>query len=308
MATATDRSLDLLLRARGGDLDALAELYALHGERIVDYARRVVGFDVGAAEAAHAGFLTLIQGVGRIDSVPDVGMLLFRATRAAALRIAQEDRAAVKAAEEDAAAAAPVEPADPVDRANLELPVPQREALALREVEGRSFAEIGELTGVAPEVAARRTWRARGRLHGLLQPVVAGSRLLGSTDCERALTLLTLREDGPLDPEDERWLQEHLAACDRCGDVPTIMALAGERYRTWIPAAMLLKEIGEHLMTRADAVVAAFDSLTEEAYGAARDRAPESRLRRATRRAAPVTAAGVAGVAATAAGGQTASA
>jgi Sigma-70, region 4 len=165
----------------------------------------------------------VIQDVGKVDSVTDVGLLLFRATRAAALKIAEEDPAAVTAPEEEGPAAAPADPPDPVDRANRELPVLQREALALREVEGRSVVEIGELTGVSPDVAARRTWRG----------------LLASTDCERA-------HGPPVALTGQRHDRRHVAAAVAAAEVLAQPALGiglerpvlpeGEE---WVPAAML---------------------------------------------------------------------
>ncbi|MEP6833498.1 MAG: sigma-70 family RNA polymerase sigma factor [Gemmatimonas sp.] len=57
-----------------------------------------------------------------------------------------------------------------VEQAMQSLPVEFREVIVLREVEGLSYAAIGEITGIAAGTVMSRLSRARKRLHVLLAP------------------------------------------------------------------------------------------------------------------------------------------
>ena len=51
-----------------------------------------------------------------------------------------------------------------VREANAQLPPRHREVLALREVAGRSYEEIGAIMGISENAAAQLIWRARSKL------------------------------------------------------------------------------------------------------------------------------------------------
>ena len=55
-----------------------------------------------------------------------------------------------------------------IEAAMQSLPVEFREVIVLREVEGLSYAEIGEITGIAPGTVMSRLARARKRLKTML--------------------------------------------------------------------------------------------------------------------------------------------
>lgn len=57
-----------------------------------------------------------------------------------------------------------------VEEAMQLLPVEFREVIVLREVEGLSYAEIGEITGIAAGTVMSRLSRARKRLKSMLAP------------------------------------------------------------------------------------------------------------------------------------------
>jgi hypothetical protein len=85
---------------------------------------------------------------------------------------------------------------------------PEREALALRELEGLSFGEIADLVGVEPDEAALLIVWAR----------VPAATLFASAACERALPLIAREQDGLLDQNTNKagWLEEHLMRCRGC--------------------------------------------------------------------------------------------
>jgi hypothetical protein len=127
---------------------------------------------------------------------------------------------------------------DEVRAANALLPDRQREVLVLREVEQLSYAEIGELMSLHPNAVAQLAWRARVNLRSAMRRGALLSIAPASEDCERALMLLALEEDGALDDGDAGWLGEHLDDCARCGANRAAMAEAGATYRSWTPAAV----------------------------------------------------------------------
>ncbi|HEV2814170.1 MAG TPA: sigma-70 family RNA polymerase sigma factor, partial [Solirubrobacteraceae bacterium] len=144
-----------------------------------------------------------------------------------------------------------------VRAANRELPVRQREVLALREVEELSYEEIGSRMDLSANAAAQLAWRARGRFRSLVRRDALGGITIRSRDCERAMTLTTLSEDAPLSAEDAAWLAEHLDECDRCRASRAVMAEAGATYRLWVPGAALVASTREGLLARAGELVGA---------------------------------------------------
>jgi RNA polymerase sigma factor (sigma-70 family) len=260
---------DLLEAAASGDGHAFATFYDRHAGAVFGYCRRILDDDQDAADAVQEAFLGLLarvlEGPGAVRSP---SAYLFRSARNAALRSAGAQRrmrpvdevpeappagelpeAESKVLTEDLQAA--------VQAANRELPVRQREVLALREVEGLSYEEIGERMDLSPNAAAQLAWRARGRFRSLVRRGALGGIMLRTRDCERAMTLTTLAEDGPLAPEDEAWLEEHLDECDRCRASRAVMAEAGATYRVWVPGLALVAALRDPLIARAGELVGA---------------------------------------------------
>ena len=83
-----------------------------------------------------------------------------------------------------------------VRRANAKLPPRYREVLALREVAGRSYGEIGQIMGISENAAAQLIFRARGKLKDALTAGAVASVVVATDDCERARLLINRLEDG----------------------------------------------------------------------------------------------------------------
>src|SRR5256885_5403950 len=104
-----------------------------------------------------------------------------------------------------------------VREANGRLPERQREVLALRELEELSYDEIAEIMDMNRNAAAQLISRARIKLRDELRGSALASIAVSSPDCERALALIAMRDDGQLeDPLELAWLEQHLAECDTC--------------------------------------------------------------------------------------------
>ena len=94
-----------------------------------------------------------------------------------------------------------------IQRALGELALNQREALVMRELEGRSYAEIAELLGVSVAAVETLLFRARRALREQLE---------GTLSCSEAEAALSLQLDGRLDRADAALLRSHLRACETC--------------------------------------------------------------------------------------------
>jgi RNA polymerase sigma-70 factor (ECF subfamily) len=97
-------------------------------------------------------------------------------------------------------------PAD-IRRALGHLAFNQRAALVMRELEGRSYAEIADLLELSVTAVETLIFRARRALR---------EQLDGALTCGRAEQLLSRQLDGELTKSDRGQLRAHLRECDGC--------------------------------------------------------------------------------------------
>lgn len=235
--------------AAAGDGSAFAELYERYEPRAFNLAERITGSEDAAAKIVQEAFLKAMRRQRRLtDGELSFGPYLLgvardlaheRAPRHPPVPPAQETGSDRGAEEEE------------VRAANTRLPERQREALALRELEGLSYAEIASMMDVSQKAVAQLLARARINLRDEMRGTALAS-VSPSADCERALSLIASREDEQLEPAsaEATWLDDHLAGCDRCRLGVEALQEAAASYRAWAPLAApawLLKET----MTRA---------------------------------------------------------
>jgi len=116
--------------------------------------------------------------------------------------------------------------------ASAELPLAEREALALRELLGLSYAELADAVDVAPEAVALLLAQARLDLRAQLRG--AGAPQPECDERERALRTIARRQDGEdVAGADEDWLIEHLGHCRGCRQAHAAMLEASACYRAW---------------------------------------------------------------------------
>jgi len=266
----TEEEQRLAEAAAAGDGDAFATLYERYEQRSYNLAYRITGSEEDAADAVQDAFLGVLKrlpahGGGELA----FGSYVFTATRNACYDLMQKGRR-TEPSDSIPESAAPVgggagglglDPGDPEDdpsrrqflraqrseirEANGRLPERQREALALRELEGLSYDEIAAIMGMNRNSVAQLISRARLNLRAELRGTALESVATSSADCERALPLIASRDDGQLGDGDEAtWLGTHLAACGTCQVRVEAMHEAGASYRAWapIPAAPWLFE------------------------------------------------------------------
>jgi DNA-directed RNA polymerase specialized sigma24 family protein len=198
--------------------EELEILFDRHGSDVYNFCLRVAGSRETAASATTAAFLAVHRD-------PELN-LLDVARRMTAELIANPREEPVPAGSRRA-----------VQEANGRLAVHYREALALRELAGSSYEEMGQIVGAEREAVAVLLWQARLALRDEL----AGSALLSiapvAGSCRRALALIVMHWDGELDDADKRaWLQRHLRTCGKCRLSQEAVRQASASYRDW-PAA-----------------------------------------------------------------------
>jgi RNA polymerase sigma factor (sigma-70 family) len=251
--------------AANGDGGAFATLYERYERRAYNLAYRLTASEDDAADAVQDAFLNVLRRLPKLDGRElAFGSYLFTATRNASYDLMQKrkraepsDTIADTAAPIGAAAGGgfgldPGDPGEDPDRklllesqqdeiraANGRLPERQREALALRELEELSYDEIAEIMEMNRNSVAQLISRARIKLRDELRGETLASIAVSSPECERALPLIAMRDDGQLDAagDDAAWLDGHLSGCHTCRLGVEAMQEAGTSYRAWAPVA-----------------------------------------------------------------------
>lgn len=108
-----------------------------------------------------------------------------------------------------------------------------RETLALRELLGLAYGEIGSVIGVEETAVGPLLSRARLRLRGALRGSMPAVE--GSCDArDHALRALARRQDDEaMSDAEEDWLLEHLGSCALCERDHAAMLEASACYRAW---------------------------------------------------------------------------
>ncbi len=188
-------------------------------EETLEFCRRVLRSTGAAQEAARTAMDT---------APPDRLQRLAAASRACRAHIAL-DVALPHAPGEDGGLDGAV--ARELAVATARLPERQREALALREAIGLSYADLAEVARI--DVAAVGPLLARARLR--LRAELRGSDLSERVPCaegDRSLRSLARRQDGePVAPEEHEWLSDHLGDCPPCRRMHAAMLEASVCYR-----------------------------------------------------------------------------
>jgi hypothetical protein len=113
------------------------------------------------------------------------------------------------------------------------LPGRQRRLLLLRELEGLSYAQVGETMGISPSRVAKMLHRARLKFKQAYSSQVAGRER--KEKCRRLGHLLSAFCDGELLGLERRQVVEHLAECPDCRRIQDKLASISELLATLVP-------------------------------------------------------------------------
>jgi RNA polymerase sigma-70 factor (ECF subfamily) len=251
------RSEEELARAAlAGEGAAFGELYDRHERRVYRFCVRLLGNPDDAADATQETFMRLLKRLPALEG-RELNALAYvlTAARHACYDIIQARKRVELSGEE-------IEPprrepgaidADPeraallastrelAQQAHARLPPRQREVLALRELEGFSYDEIGAVMELERNAVAQLISRARIKLAELVRGDALASIAGATPECERALPLLAREQDGQaLAGDDGSWLLAHLRDCAICRVRESAMQEAGVSYRALAPIVPLV--------------------------------------------------------------------
>jgi RNA polymerase sigma-70 factor (ECF subfamily) len=244
----------LVQEAAAGSGASYGVLYDRYATQVFNYSLRLTGSQDDAADATQEAFVNVLRRLQDDDRpVLDFASYLFAAARNESYGLMrQRSRTSPSESPPEEPGRVPDLDTDPeraallrdtqeaVQDANAQLAPRHREVLALREVAGRSYDEVGEIMGISANAAAQLIWRARTKLREALTAGAVASVVATSEDCEWAQMLLNrVQDDEAVEEADRDWLEEHLDECGSCQTANRMLLEAGASYRMWLPVALL---------------------------------------------------------------------
>jgi RNA polymerase sigma-70 factor (ECF subfamily) len=168
----------LVARCQAGDVEAFAELYALHSARIFSLAARMAGSPETGEDLLQEIFLQAYRKIGGFKGDAAVGTWLYRLALNHCLdfvrsRQSKMEKATSSIDGDDRAPALTARRESPAERIDLEramqqLPPGCREVFVLHDVEGYEHKEIAAMLGIAEGTSKSQVFKARMKLRALL--------------------------------------------------------------------------------------------------------------------------------------------
>ena len=246
-------------------------MYDRYAEQVYNYCLRLTGSPEDAGDATQEAFVNVLRRLQEDDRpVLEFSSYLFAAARHESYALMRQrarthptdsppaERGRVADLETDPERSVLLRDSQEAVRdANAQLPPRHREVLALREVAGRSYEEIGATMGISENAAAQLILRARSKLREAMTAGAVASVVATTDECETAQMLLSRVQDGePVEEADRIWLEEHLDECGSCKTANRMLLEVGASYRLWLPVG-LLAAMRTDTLTRAGELVGA---------------------------------------------------
>jgi RNA polymerase sigma factor (sigma-70 family) len=201
------------------------DLYRAHVAEVYRYAFAVLGNHADAEDVTQTTFLNAYRALEQgVKPRKPSNWLLTIASNAIKQRFRQEQSRPRQVELDDRVAHAEPQDDDGPSVGELltalsKIPPQQRQAIVLREFEGRSYVEIAEILGVTTSALETLLFRARRSLAEELE------HQLTCTDAQLAVSRSV---DGRLGRKEKRRLRDHLVECPDCAS----FARSQERHRT----------------------------------------------------------------------------
>jgi RNA polymerase sigma factor (sigma-70 family) len=203
---------------------ALDDLYRRHGADVYRYALAVLGNHADAEDVTQTTFLNAYRSLEQgVHPRKPANWLLTIASNGIKQRFRQE-QARPREVELDREVATDGNEDDGPSVGELltalsKIPPQQRQAIVLREFEGRSYKEIAEILGVTTGALETLLFRARRSLT---------EELSQQLTCTEAQQTVSRAADKRLGRKEKRRLQEHLTECPDCAQFARLQ----QRHRT----------------------------------------------------------------------------
>ena len=209
------------------------ELYRKHGSEVYRYAFAVLGNHADAEDVAQTTFLNAYRALEQgVHPRKPSNWLLAIASNAIKQRFRQEQARPRQVELDDRTAKAEIdEPEGPTVGELLsalsKIPPQQRQAIVLREFEGRSYAEIAAILDVTTGALETLLFRARRSL---------AEELEHQLTCTEAQLAVSRAADGRLGRKERRRLRDHLGECPDCARFASVQ----QRHRRALKGLLLL--------------------------------------------------------------------
>ena len=192
---------------------AFERLYSSYAPNVFRYALTVLGQKADAEDVTQTTFMNAYRAFQRgerpekpeqwlITIAHNTCLQRFRHDQRRPREVALHGELAVAAAEDDSAPTA-----QELRRAIEQLPPAQRSALVMRELEGRSYADMAATLQISVSALETLLFRARRTLREQL-----GEQL----SCHDATAAIARQLEGRLPNDERRALRAHLRSCDEC--------------------------------------------------------------------------------------------
>jgi RNA polymerase sigma factor (sigma-70 family) len=208
------------------------ELYRRHGGEVYRYAYAVLGNHADAEDVTQTTFLNAYRALEQgVRPRKPSNWLLTIASNAIKQRFRQEQARPRQVELDDRIAGTETDDDGPsvgeLLTALSKIPPQQRQAIVLREFEGRSYAEIAEILGVTTSALETLLFRARRSL---------AEELEHQLSCTEAQLAVSRSVDDRLGRKERRRLRDHLVECPDCAQFARLQ----QRHRTALRGLMLI--------------------------------------------------------------------
>jgi len=211
---------------------AVDDLYRQHGGEVYRYALAVLGNHADAEDVTQTTFLNAYRAIEQgVEPRKPGNWLLTIASNAIKQRFRQENARPRQVVLDRELADASTDGEGPTVGELLtalsRIPPQQRQAIVLREFEGRSYTEIAAILGVTTSALETLLFRARRSL---------AEELEHHLTCTEAQAAVSRATDGRLGRKERRRLREHLGECPDCAS----FARAQQRHRKALRGLVLM--------------------------------------------------------------------
>jgi len=211
---------------------ALDDLYRSHVSEVYRYAYAVLGNHADAEDVTQTTFVNALRALERGERPRKPSNWLITITHNIVRQRFRQQQARPTEVELDRDVAQ--EPADDsgpsmdeLVRALQRIPQSQREALVMRELEGRPYSEIAQILELSTSALETLLFRARRSLADELENAVT---------CDRTELGLSKQLDGRLSRKERKRLDDHIAECPSC---TRLQATQGKQRRAFKGLALL---------------------------------------------------------------------
>jgi len=184
MTAASSEDLELAARCRAGDLAGYERLYALHGARMKNVARNLLGGPIDAEDAVQETFLKVQRSIASFRGQSSFVTWTYRILINTCYDARRSRMRKKEVANDDSEDSPRPEPRAPgahpslrmaLERALSGLTKHQRDVFLLYEVEGFHHAEIAGMLEITETASKNTLFQAKKNLRQVLEPPRGGS-------------------------------------------------------------------------------------------------------------------------------------